>query len=84
MILPTKESTMSQDLLYSILPRSTNNNVSRVKGGVKKIDKIAKKGIVDEEHTTLDAENPQLNVDKTPKKNKPSRGDKENGLDTYA
>ena len=76
---------MSQDLLYSILPRPGANQVSKVKGGVKKIDKIAKKGIVEEEQTTLDAENPQLNVDKvTHKTSTEHDDDKESGLDTYA
>jgi len=75
---------MSQDLLYSILPRPAANQVSKVKSGVKKIDKISKKGIVDEEHTTLDDENPQLKVDKSPKKSKPDVNDQDSGLDTYA
>jgi len=75
---------MSQDLLYSILPRAGVNQVSKVKGGVKKIDKIAKKGIVDEEKTTLDDEKMPLKVDKSPQKSKTDDNDPDSGLDTYA
>ena len=75
---------MSQDLLYSILPRAVNNPISKGKTGIKKIDKTPKTGTVDEEHTTLPDEslahsiNPSIDVDKE----KPAK--KNGGLDTYA
>lgn len=75
---------MSQDLLYSILPRAINNPISKDKTGIKKIDKIPKKGIVDEEHTTLSEELPSpLNKSSVEegKKSPPKNGD---SLDTYA
>ena len=75
---------MSQDLLYSILPRPVNNPVSKDKVGIKKINKIPKKGIVDEEQTTLPDEFLMPSADKKSDINKDKSPKSDDGLDTYA
>lgn len=75
---------MSQDLLYSILPRPLNNQVSQDKTGIKKIEKTPKKGVVDEEHTTLPDEKFTPTVDNAPNTNKDKSPKSDDGLDTYA
>lgn len=75
---------MSQDLLYSILPRPLNNQVSQDKTGIKKIDKASKKGVVDEEHTTLPDELSIPATDSTVEVDKETPSNKDKGLDTYA
>lgn len=74
---------MSQDLLYSILPRPMSNSVTPAKEGIKKIDKTNKKGVVEEEKTTLTGEEPTYTVDKQQEKQPSSKKD-DGGLDTYA
>jgi len=75
---------MSQDLLYSILPRPLNNQVTQDKTGIKKIEKTPKKGIVNEEHTILEEEPLMPDVDKTSNTSKDKSPKNDDGLDTYA
>ena len=72
---------MSQDLLYSILPRPVNNPVSSDKTGIKKIDKIPKKGVVDEEQTSLPDEDLLPQAKHNTDQDKPPK--KDDGIDTY-
>ena len=74
---------MSQDLLYSILPRPMSNQVTPAKDGIKKVDKTNKKGIVEEEQTTLTGEERTHTVEKQHEKQPTSKKD-DDGLDTYA
>lgn len=74
---------MSQDLLYSILPRPMSNQVIPPKEGIKKVDKASKKGTVDEEETTLTGEEPTYAVEKKNEKQSINKKD-DGGLDTYA
>ena len=74
---------MSQDLLYSILARPMSNQVSSTKEGIKKVDKIAKKGVVQEEETTLTDEKTTLTISKK-SDNAPSTTKDDGTLDTYA
>jgi len=75
---------MSQDLLYSILQRPLNNQVSKDKVGVKKIEKTPKKEGVDEEKTTLPDEVITHTADKNSDIDKKKPTKSEDGLDTYA